>query len=59
MITKNFNSYANLAMFFIVPVLFCFVFEHETLHAKRVLAVFDFYYHNYAYNQTERENLES
>ena len=39
MITKNFNSYANLAMFFIVLVLICFVFEHETL------TVFDFYYH--------------
>ena len=45
MITKNFNSYANLAIFFIVLVLFCFVFEHGTLHAIRVLAVFDFYYH--------------
>ena len=32
------------AIFFIIPVLFCFVFEHETIYTTRVLAVFDFYY---------------
>ena len=44
MISMNFNSYATLAIFFIIPVLFCFVFEHETIHTTRVLAAFDFYY---------------
>ena len=29
MISMNFYSYANLAIFFIIPVLFCFVFELE------------------------------
>ena len=29
MISMNFNSYASLAIFFIIPVLFCFVFELE------------------------------
>ena len=29
MISMNFNSYATLAIFFIIPVLFCFVFELE------------------------------
>ena len=28
MISMNFNSYANLVIFFIISVLFCFVFEH-------------------------------
>ena len=32
------------AIFLIIPVLFCFVFEHETIYTTRVLAVFDFYY---------------
>ena len=45
MISMNFNNYAGLAMFRIIPVLFCFVFEHETLHAIRVLALSDFYYY--------------
>ena len=44
-ISMNFYIYANLAMFFIIPVLFvlfCFVlFEHETIHTIRVLNVFD------------------
>ena len=40
----NFNSYANQAIFFIIPVLFCFVLEHETIYTLRVLAVFDFHY---------------
>ena len=40
----NFNSYASLVMFFIIPVLFCFVFDHETLLTIRVLAVFDFHH---------------
>ena len=44
MISMNFNSYASLVIFFIIPVLFCFVFDHETLLTIRVLAVFDFYY---------------
>ena len=44
MIRMNFNSYASLVIFFIIPVLFCFVFEHKTLYDTRVLAVFDFYY---------------
>ena len=42
MISKNFNSYASLAIFFIISVFFCFVFEHGTLYTIRVLAVFDF-----------------
>ena len=29
MISINYNSYATLAIFFIIPVLFCFVFELE------------------------------
>ena len=43
-ISMNFYIYANLAMFFIFPVLFCsviFLFEHETIHTIRVLNVFD------------------
>ena len=44
MISMNFNSYASLAIIFIIPVLLCFVFEHDTLYTVRVLAVFDFYY---------------
>ena len=40
MISMNFNSFASLAILFIIPVMFCFVFEHGT----RVLAVLDFYY---------------
>ena len=41
---RNFNNYATLAILFIVSVLFCSVFDHETLYTKQVLAVFDFYY---------------
>ena len=44
MISMNFNSYASLVIFFIIPVLFCFVFDRETLLTIRVLAVFDFRY---------------
>ena len=44
MIILNFNSYAILAIFFMIPVFFCLVFEHETIYATRVIAVFDFYY---------------
>ena len=44
MISMNFNSYASLVIFFIIPVLLCFVFDHETLLTIRVLAVFDSYY---------------
>ena len=29
MISMNYNSYATLAIFFIIPVLFCYVFELE------------------------------
>ena len=29
-------------MFFIIPILLCFVFEHETINTTKVLAVFDF-----------------
>ena len=32
------------AIFLIIPVLFCFVFEHKTIYTTRFLAVFDFYY---------------
>ena len=44
MISMHFNSYASSAIFFIIPVLFSFVFQHETIYTTRVLAVFDFYY---------------
>ena len=36
MISMNFNSYTSLAIFFIIPVLFLFVFEHETMYTLRV-----------------------
>ena len=42
MISMNFNSCASFALFFIIPFIFCFVFEHGTLYTIRVLAVFDF-----------------
>ena len=32
MVCMNYNSYASLALFFIIHVLFCFVFQHETLY---------------------------
>ena len=54
-----FNSYASLAILFIILVLFCFVFEHETIYTALVLAVFDFYYRTYACNLTECENLQN
>ena len=38
MIKMNFNSYASLAILFIIPVLLCFVFDHETMYTTRVLA---------------------
>ena len=44
MISMNFDSYASLVIFFIIPLLFCFVFDLETLLTIQVLAVFDFYY---------------
>ena len=46
MISTSFNSYASLAIFFIISILFCFFFllEHETIYTSGVLAVFDFYY---------------
>ena len=36
--------YASLVIFFIIPVLFSFVFEHETIYTMRVLAVFNLHY---------------
>ena len=39
MISMNFNSYASLVIFFIIPVLFCFVFDHETFITVRELAI--------------------
>ena len=57
MIYMNFNSYASLVMFFIIPVWLYSVFEHETIHAIRVLSMFDFYYRKKAHNLTESENL--
>ena len=41
----NFNSYASLAILFNIPVLVRFVYDHETIYTKRVLAVIDFTYH--------------
>ena len=38
----NFNNNASLFMFFIIPILLCFVFEHETINTTQVLALFDF-----------------
>ena len=35
-ISRNFNSYASFAIFFIIPVLFCFVFELETIYTVGV-----------------------
>ena len=31
MISMNFKSYASLFIFSIIPALFCFVLEHETM----------------------------
>ena len=42
MMSMNFNSYASLAIFFIIPVLFCFVFEHETMYTQ-AWPISDFY----------------
>ena len=39
-----FNNNASLFMFFIIPISFCFVFEHEIKYTIRVLAVFYFYH---------------
>ena len=39
-----FNNNASLFMFYIIPISFCFVFEHEIKYTIRVLAVF-YYYH--------------
>ena len=49
----NLNTYASLAIFFIIPALFCFVFERETIYTLQVWAVFDFYYRTQAGNITE------
>ena len=40
----NFKSCASLDIFFIIPILICIVFEHETIYTMQVLAVFDFNY---------------
>ena len=55
----NFNSYANLVMFFMIPAWFYFVFEHETIYAIRVLSMFDFYCRKKAHNLTGSENLRN
>ena len=55
----NLNTYASLAIFFIIPALFCFVFERETIYTLQVWAVFDFYYRTQAGNITESGNLQS
>ena len=57
MICINFNGHAILVTIFIIPVLLCLVFEHETIHTVRMLVVFDFYCRKKACNPTERENL--
>ena len=57
MIYMNFNSYASLVMFFMIPAWLYSVFEHETTYAIRVLSMFDFYYRKKAHNLTESENL--
>ena len=59
MISMNFNTFASLAIFFIIPVFFCFGSEHETMYTIRVWAVFDFYYRTHAGNITESENLQN
>ena len=41
-ISMNFNSYASSALFFIIPVLFCFVFEHGILYTIRMIAMYFF-----------------
>ena len=32
------------AIFLFIPVLFCFVFEHETIYITQVLTTLNFYY---------------
>ena len=59
MISMNFNSYASLLIFFTIPVLFCFVFDHETLLTIRVLPLFDFYHCTYARHLTKRETSKT
>ena len=45
MISTSFSKQLRqFGYIFIIPVLFCFVFEHETIYTTRALAVFDFYY---------------
>ena len=39
MIYMNFNSYASLVMFFMIPAWFYFILEHETIYAIRVLSM--------------------
>ena len=41
-LSLKFNSYASLAILFIISFSLCFVFEHETSYTTRMLAVFDF-----------------
>ena len=38
------SKIARFVTFLIIPVLYCFVFEHETIYTLQVLAVFDSYY---------------
>ena len=46
-------------VFFIIPLLFSCVFEHETFYTIWVLAVFDFYYRMYACSLTEGETFKT
>ena len=41
---KIFISYSSFVTFFIIPVWFFFVFEHENIYTVRVLAAFEFCY---------------
>ena len=43
MICELFSSYASFVAFFIIPVLLCFVYEHEIIYTVRAIAVFKFY----------------
>ena len=57
-LSLKFNSYASLAILFIISISLCFVFEHETSYTTRMLAVW-FYYRTQACNQTERKKLHN
>ena len=59
MISMSFGIRPSLAVFFIIPVLFCFVFEHEIIYKTRALAVLDFYYAKSACILAKFENLQN